>query len=224
MKHEDVRLPDAVPRRGGYALGDIVTDLWGAAPGPRKGADAVPAPAAFPPFEQFWRAVDAAVDWTDALVRDTPPDALTTGDRWRFYHSQAPAVLAGDLQAYLTVLKTVDPLGDLKPYARGITVGAPDADTLRCRFQVEPAYLATSPAEARRYLAAVALRAARDLLALLPVCRVRVEACRGAQTLLEVEYSREALENVRFGLVDPVALTLDCGGRFAPEEQASSQE
>ena len=136
MKHEDARLSDAMPRRGGYALGDIVTDLWGAAPGPEQRPGAAPAPAAFPPVEQFWRAVDAAVDWTDALVRDTPPDALTTGDRWRFYHSQAPAVLAGDLQAYLTVLKTVDPLGDLKPYARGITVGVPDADTLRCRFQV----------------------------------------------------------------------------------------
>ena len=224
MKHEDGRLPDAAPRRGGYALGDIVTDLWGAAPGPEQRPDAAPAPAAFPPVEQFWRAVDAAVDWTDALVRDTPPDALTTGDRWRFYHSQAPAVLAGNLQAYLTVLKTVDPLGDLKPYAHRITVGVLDADTLRCRFQVEPAYLATSPAETRRYLAAVSLRVARDLLALLPVCRVQVEACQGEQTLLEVTYPREALDNVRFGIADPVALTLDCGGRFAPAGQASSQE
>lgn len=213
MKAEDVRFTGGALPRGGYALGDIVADLWGAPQGAEEGAPG--SPAAFPPFEQFWRAVDADVDWTDALVRDTPPDGLTSPALWRFYHGQAPAVLAGDVRAYLAVLKTADPLGDLKPYVRGMTVGAPDADTLRCRFQAEPAYLSGTPAEARRYLAAVALRAARDLMALLPVCRVRAEAYRGEAELLEAEYAREALQGVRFGLADPVALTQTCGGRFS---------
>lgn len=212
MKAEDVRFTDAAPRRGGYALGDIVADLWGAPQEPEKSAP--DSPSAFPPFEQFWRAVDADVDWTDALVRDAPPDGLTTPALWRFYHDQAPAVLAGDVRAYLAVLKTADPLGDLKPYARRITVAAPDADTLCCHFQAEPAYLSGTQAEARRYLAAVALRAARDLMALLPVCRVQVKAYRGEELLLEATYAREALQGVRFGLADPVALTLTCGGRF----------
>ena len=36
MKAEDVRFTDAAHRRGGYALGDIVADLWGAPQEPEK--------------------------------------------------------------------------------------------------------------------------------------------------------------------------------------------
>lgn len=221
MEDKQVRWSDAAPRPGVRPLGEIVTDLWGTPGAAERPGDGAVRPAAFPPFETFWRAVDETVDWTDALVRETPPDALTPPERWRFYHSQAQAVLAGDLSAYLTVLKTVDPLGDLKPYVRRITVGALDADTLRCTFQAQPAYLAGTPEEVRRYLAAVALRASRDLMALLPVCRVQAEGCRGEESLLRAEYTRSALQGVRFGVADPVAVTLACHGTFAGGEQAA---
>ena len=104
-----------------HPLANIVNDLWGhAAPANAAGpstTQAVPAQS-FPPFEQLWQVADETVDWTEALVREHPADGLTSETLWQFFHENAQAVLDGDVQAYMTVLKAANPLGDLKPYAR----------------------------------------------------------------------------------------------------------
>ena len=196
-----------------HPLANIVNDLWGhAAPANAAGpstTQAVPAQS-FPPFEQLWQVADETVDWTEALVREHPADGLTSETLWQFFHENAQAVLDGDVQAYMTVLKAANPLGDLKPYARAYTVRATDADELTCDFEVDPAYLSSTESEARRYLCGVSLRVARDLMALLPVSRVTVHARQDGNPLLDVTYPRETLQRVRFSFVDPVALTKEC--------------
>ena len=137
-----------------HPLANIVNDLWGhAAPANAAGpstTQAVPAQS-FPPFEQLWQVADETVDWTEALVREHPADGLTSETLWQFFHENAQAVLDGDVQAYMTVLKAANPLGDLKPYARAYTVRATDADELTCDFEVDPAYLSSTESEVRRY-------------------------------------------------------------------------
>lgn len=196
-----------------HPLANIVNDLWGhAAPANAAGSSttqAVPAQS-FPPFEQLWQVADEAVDWTEALVREHPADGLTSETLWQFFHENAQAVLDGDVQAYMTVLKAANPLGDLKSYARAYTVRAADADELTCDFEVDPAYLSSNESEVRRYLCGVSLRVARDLMALLPVSRVTVHARQDENPLLDVTYPRETLQRVRFSFVDPVALTKEC--------------
>lgn len=196
-----------------HPLANIVNDLWGhAAPANTAGSTATQAVPAqiFPPFEQLWQVADETVDWTEALVREHPADGLTSETLWQFFHENAQAVLDGDIQAYMTVLKAANPLGDLKPYARAYTVRATDADELTCDFEVDPAYLSSSESEARRYLCGVSLRVARDLMALLPVSRVTVHARQDENPLLDVTYPRETLQRVRFSFVDPVDLTKEC--------------
>lgn len=196
-----------------HPLANIVNDLWGhAAPANAAGSSttqAVPAQS-FPPFEQLWQVADETVDWTEALVREHPADGLTSETLWQFFHENAQAVLDGDVQAYMTVLKAANPLGDLKPYARAYTVRATDADELTCDFEVDHAYLSSNESEVRRYLCGVSLRVARDLMALLPVSRVTVHARQDENPLLDVTYPRETLQRVRFSFVDPVALTKEC--------------
>ena len=196
-----------------HPLANIVNDLWGhAAPANTAGSTATQAVPTqiFPPFEQLWQVADETVDWTEALVREHPADGLTSETLWQFFHENAQAVLDGDIQAYMTVLKAANPLGDLKPYARAYTVRATDADELTCDFEVDPAYLRSTESEARRYLCGVSLRVARDLMALLPVSRVTVHARQDENPLLDVTYPRETLQRVRFSFVDPVALTKEC--------------
>lgn len=215
------------------SLSGVASDLWGtptsrqAAPAPAAQAAPQkadpPAPAAppekiykpaFPPFDQLWKVADETVDWTEALVREHPTDALTSEHLWQFFRAHADAVLRGDMDAYLEVLETANPLGDLTPYARSFEVGADSADSLCASFEGEKAYMQTSLPELRRYLAGISLRVARDLMALLPVRQVTVYAQYQGENLLIVTFTRAQLQKVRFGFVDPEKLARDCGGVF----------
>ena len=209
-------------RRAGELLAgmaDIVDDLWGeapASPAPRPRPAAAPQPA-FPPFTQLWKVADETVDWTDALVRSAPSDGLTDPAHWALYHRYAAQVLRGDTDAYLAVIEAMQPLGDLADYAESFQIAAPSAETLDASFQAMPRYLGKTPEEARRYLAGMAVRVARDLFALLPVTQVNVSACSGDRTLLTVDFDKAEMLKVRFAFIDPVAFALQCGGAFTEE-------
>lgn len=202
-----------------YNLADIVEDLWGAAPealAPKAEESQEPAyQSTFPPFEQLWKTADDTVDWTDALAHDKPNDSLTSPHLWSFFHQHAEKVLQGDTAAYVEVLQTANPLGDLSPYAQGFDVEAISADELLVRFIPHPAYMNKEEGETRRYLCAVALRIARDLMALLPVSRVNVHAAQEETRLLQVDFDRSELQKVRFSFIDPVAFVVGCGAVFA---------
>lgn len=182
----------------------------------RTSIEPAPAPKpAFPPFETLWKVADETVDWTDALAYDHPVDGLTSATLWAFFHEHAEAVLDGELPAYLDVLRAANPLGDLKPFARSFNVKAVNADRLVVSFDALPGYMEKTPAETRRYLSGVALRCARDLMALLPVREVLVEARSDGQVLLTVPFTRAELQKVRFSFVDPELFAVQCGGQFA---------
>ncbi len=205
-------------------LYDIVGDLWGT----MQSADAESAPTAaapqaevrgyqqsFPPFDLFWRTADETVDWTEALAYAAPQDSAVSPARWAFLHSQAERVLEGDVAAYVTVLQQSDPLGDLKPYAAGFDVQVESADRITAAFQGLPQYLNAPEEERRRYLCGISLRCARDLMALLPVCEAAITARQNDKVLLQVTFTRQELQKVRFSVVDPVAFAEQCGGVFA---------
>lgn len=194
-------------------LADIVEDLWGASPAPAQQADPAESPAyrsAFPPFEHLWKTADDTVDWTDALAYEKPIDGLTSEHLWQFFHRHAARVLKGDLAAYVEVLKTANPLGDLAPYAISFDVAADSADCLLVKFEAHPAYLDKEAAEVERYLCAVSLRAARDLMALLPVQQVAVTAMHKGSQLLSVCFDRSELQKVQFSFIDPVSFVHHC--------------
>ena len=208
-------------RRAGELLAgmaDIVDDLWGESPAPSR-QPTPPGPTAprpeFPPFTQLWKVADETVDWTDALSRATPSDGLTDPTAWAMYHRYAQRVLQGDTDAYLAVIEAMQPLEDLSAYAASFDVAAPSAELLTASFHALPVYLDKPEAEARRYLAGMAVRVARDLFALLPVTRVSVAAIHGEKTLLTADFDKAEMLKVRFAFIDPVAFTLACGGVFA---------
>lgn len=211
------------PRRGLLdGMADIVTDLWGdevpaarreqPAAQPAAVPAAAPAKPALPPFAEMWKIADEVIDWTEALASPTPTDGLTDPARWALYHQHAASVLAGDVGAYLTVLKAADPLADLAPYAASMDVSTQNADLLRTAFAPREDLLASG---GRAYLAGLALRIARDLFAALPVSCVEVTAAREEHPLLTVTFERSELNRIRFAFVDPVEFVLGCGGVFS---------
>lgn len=196
----------------------ITADLWGETPD----VPAEPKPKAEKParvvvkrpeigIDNLWMTADETIDWTDALAHEYPADGLTNIRLWSFYHKQAEAVLSGDTKAYAEVLKKSNPLGELTTFAEGISMRAPDADRVEAQFNIRKEYL---DAEGKRYLSAMGVRIARDLLACLPVSEVGVKAVQDGRTVMEVTYRREQLMHRNFSFLNPVKLTEECGAGF----------
>ena len=189
----------------------IASDLWRETPD----VSAEPKPKADKParvvvkqpeigIDNLWMTADETIDWTDALGHEFPPDRLTAIRLWRFYHQQAEAILNGDTKAYAEVLRKANPLGELTAFAEGISMRAPDADRLE-------EYL---DADGKKYLSAMGVRIARDLLACLPVSEVEVKALQEGKTVMKVSYRREQFLHRNFSFLDPVKFTEECGAEF----------
>ena len=200
-------------------LKNVGSDLWGVLgdAGAAVSSDdgALPAPAAKKapnPMDAIWKTADETIDWTDALAHNTPTDGLTGQRLWNFYHKQAERVLSGDLDAYTEVLKAANPLGELTDYAESITMRAPSADRLESCFVCKEEQMGKNR---KRYMAAMGLRIARDLMATLPVNEVEVKGEREGQTVFEVTFTRHQLLHRNFAFLDPVALAEECGASFS---------
>ncbi len=159
-------------------------------------------------IEHLWQQADETVDWTEALSREHSADGLTPEKQWQFYHRMAPGVLAGNLDAYVEVLTTINPLGDLRPYVNGMVIRTPNPDRLECRFECRDELLEEKP---KLYLTALSLRIARDLFAVLPVAEVYVEGNLRNVRKLGVVWRRRDLLNRNPVFVDPVALAEQVG-------------
>ena len=114
------------------------------------------------PLNRLWRTADETIDWTDALAMDRPTDGLTPQREWDFYHRMAGRVLEGEINAYIEVLQTINPLGDLRDYVNGMVIRTPGSDRLECSFECRPEEMREDPG---LYLGSLAVRIARDLLA-----------------------------------------------------------
>ena len=205
--NETLRTTSPVPQPVGAAS---VPTPAPARPAPQK----APAP---PPFEEFWRRADERIDWTEVLLRTTPNDGITTAAQWTFLHERAERVLSGDLAAYAEVLQERNPLADLAPYAGHVTVSAPTPDQAQVSFAA-----LENTVEPQRLLSGLALRCARDVLALLPVREVQVHGEHPDGTTMDVTYPYDSLRKAQFGYIDPVAYAEELGCTFgkAPEDPA----
>lgn len=196
----------------------ITADLWRESPD----VAAEPKPKAEKParvvvkrpeigISNLWMTADETIDWTDALAHEFPADGLTSVRLWSFYHKQAEAVLSGDTRAYAEVLKKSNPLGELTTFAEGISMRAPDPDRVEAQFNCRREYLES---DGKKYLSAMGVRIARDLLACLPVEEVTVKGEYAGETVFTATYPRLQLLHRNFMFVDPVELSVECGGEF----------
>ena len=160
-------------------------------------------------IENLWITADESIDWTEALISDLPRDGLTPIGAWRFYHQQAERVLAGDIQAYVEVLKKMNPLGDLTDYVEGMVLRTPAPERLECEFQCRDDYLEQ---DARGYLGALSVRIARDLMATLPVEEVHIVGKKNGENRIDVTFRREQMLKRKMAFLVPADFAEECGG------------
>lgn len=158
------------------------------------------------------KTADDSVDWQLVLAQSEAPDASYNAEMWRYYHSVAEDVLRGDIDTYLKVIYEVNPLDDLLDYGSGFSFGTDDPKLMEVEFDVnEDALLdVQESAPVREYYAilqdfvcSTAIRAARDIFALLPVERVIVHAQLHDETILSASFDWATMSRIRFGFVDP---------------------
>ena len=68
--------------------------------------------------------------------------------------------------------------------------------------------------DGKKYLSAMGVRIARDLLACLPVSEVKVTVTYGGRNAMAAVYRRDQLLHRNFSFLDPVALSEECGAVF----------
>ena len=166
-------------------------------------------------IENLWITADESIDWTEALIHSQPRDGLTGPKLWDFYHRMAKKVLAGDLKAYVEVLTTLNPLGDLTDYVNGMLLRAPAAERLECEFECRPEEMEKN---ARGYLGALSVRIARDLLAVLPVEEVHVLGKMNGKDQVNVTFRRCQMLKRKMAFLIPADFVEECGGKLGSEE------
>lgn len=183
-------------------------------------AEAVPAETpAFQPAQltddalrNIHKAFDDTVDWLEVSQSETPPDESYNPDMWAYYHEKAPAILAGDLDAYLQVIDEVRPLDDLLDYGGQFEFGTDRASLMEVEYTVNEATLETQRREKnviqfydllQDFVCSATIRVARDMFALLPVGEVVVHAVLDGETVLSARFDRETMNKIKFGYVDP---------------------
>lgn len=217
MSETNERIPESNQDKLRRILQNTAADLWGTTPAPAPG-NAAPAQEKkkvqaarkpeIPSLAEIWKTADETIDWTEALGHEYASDGLTTDRLWQFYRAHAAKVLAGDLPTYVDVLTVTNPLGDLTPFAADLKIRTPDADTLEASFECCPEYLKNEP---EKYLCGLSLRIARDLFAVLPVEKVRVEGFHNGKSKISVTYEKSRIRKINFRFLDPVALAHECG-------------
>jgi len=110
------------------------------------------------------------------------------------------------------VLETLNPLGDLAEYTDGMVLRTPSADRVECVFQCKDEYMNTG---AEKYLSALGLRAARDLMAALPVTEVRVIGQQGETNKIDTVFPRDKMTGRNMSFIDPVSFVTECGGEIS---------
>ena len=158
------------------------------------------------------KSFDEPVDWEEFAKSETPPDGSYNADKWAYFHENAPAVLAGDIDAYLQVIYEVGPLDDLLEFGSQFEFGTDRASLMEVEFTVNEETLESQRLEKnviqfydllQDYVCSTCIRIARDILALLPVAEVVVHAVLGGDTVVSVRFDRATMDTIKFGWVDP---------------------
>ena len=162
-------------------------------------------------LQSIHKTCDDSIEWESVAASPVPPNSGYNPQMWEYYHSMAEPVLAGDIDAYLQMIAEVNPLGDLLSYGGNFEFGTDDPRKIEVEFTVNESALFSAKSQLRMaeynvllqdYVCSVCIRIARDMFALLPVGHTIVHCVLKNKTIVSVDFDRESLEKVKFGLID----------------------
>lgn len=154
---------------------------------------------------------DDSVEWTEIISSPTPPDDTYNREMWSYYHSVAKNILSGDIDTYLEVIYTVNPLDDLLEYGSKFEFGTDDPLKIEVEFTVNESVISNIKATKSNteynnilndFVCSMCIRIARDMFALLPIKNVIVHADLFDNTVISVNFDRSTMSKIKFGYID----------------------
>ena len=157
-------------------------------------------------MKSLHKVADEPVDWKEVFDRPAPAGGALAGlrsdtkaemEEWKTLHDMAEKVLAGDVDAYLSVVEEMRPYDDILEYGSDFEVGTDDPKLLEVEFRVKSEdvvpsaeYVLDAKGNLKEkelsksayfdlvqdYVCSCILRIARDSFALLPVEKVLIHA------------------------------------------------
>ena len=139
---------------------------------------------------------DASVDWTELISGASADELLMDLDTHRYCMQMASRILSGDVDAYLEVIERMRPVDDLALYSGDFEFGTDSPTYIEVEFCAYPERVlqnGSSDMLLEEFVSAVAVRVARDLMALLPVSKVLTHIEIDGNTVLSVNFARGEL-------------------------------
>lgn len=139
---------------------------------------------------------DAPIDWTELIAGATADDLLMDQTVYAYCAQMASRVLSGDVDAYLEVIERMRPVDDLALYSGDFEFGTDKPSYIEVEFCAYPERVlqnGSSDIFLEEFISAVAVRVARDLMALLPVSKVLTHIEIDGNTVLSVNFARGEL-------------------------------
>lgn len=148
-------------------------------------------------FGQIYKYSDFPIDWIDIANSDTAEELDMPEPMWQYCKEKADSILDGDVDTYLDVIETLRPVDDLLLYAGDFEFGTDKSNSMTVEYTAKIDNY--QPDQLEELINAVAIRVARDIMALLPVIKVEVIVVnKYEQKLLEVTFNKRAFRNINF--------------------------
>lgn len=144
---------------------------------------------------------DAPIDWTELIAGATADDLLMDQTVHAYCAQMAPRILSGDVDAYLEVIERMRPVDDLALYSGDFEFGTDSPSYIEVEFCAHPERVLRNGSLdilVEEFISAVAVRVARDLMALLPVSKVLIHIEIDGKTVLSVNFARSELSLKNF--------------------------
>lgn len=147
-------------------------------------------------IEHIYKKSDPTVEWTEIMSGTSAEELLMSEKSWSYYRKCADRILDGDIDSYLQVIEDIRPLDDLLLYAGDFEYGTDNCDYIEIEFDARPddvLHKGINDCLFEKLIKSISLRAARDIMALLPVSNVIVHVVVGYKTILSVNFDKSIL-------------------------------
>lgn len=149
-------------------------------------------------IKNIYTKSDEPVDWTELLVSTSAEDVFMEQNKWNFLKNISRKVLSGDIDSYLETIEKMRPVDDLLEYGSSFEFGTDNPNCMEVEFQINSENTLSDKKLFDEYLAACAIRVARDLFALLPVRYVVVYVKNVGNTLIKAKFDKNIFNTADF--------------------------